>query len=492
MFYLNGIFGWLLRFFSIALFATGASALDIGGAGDGANLGDGGDGGEGDDLDAGDGGGDGAGDGEGGDGDADLEADGQGQRQTEEQRRAAAQEARLDADSKSLLKELKESGDPKKIKLADRIRRSMFAAGEWSRIMPGGIRQAREMKTAFDEVGGADGIRVIQEERQSLNDELQQIDQAWEQADPKFIENLAEENPETFSKMAPVILENWRKVDKEGYNYTTARIFHNTLNSSGVLGVVQQLWALAQANKAQPGMAGIIEGLSQIGQFTENIRELANNQPALRTDQGLKRLQGERKKFDDDRFTAFKQDLHQNNLRNLEGALNKHLGKFLKVKNVDFRQLQARDPETFKAMVREAESRLTTALNNDRAFQQTKDRLLSNRDRAGVLRLYQQKFDYLLADAAGPKIARAVANIFFRGKANGKPGAGQGGGAARTRTNAGTNGNGDNGGGGNDKTVTRLNARPDASQIDYTRTKDEDIMNGRAYLKGKKGIHAWR
>lgn len=493
-FYSNRLLGWLMSWLCpMLMFAAGSSAIAGAGEGEGGGAGAGefeGGGGEGEDFEGGEGSEfEGGGEGEE---DLDLGDGGERNQQTAAQRQAAAQERALPADVRKLIADMKASNDPKQIKMAETIRKSVFASQAWGRVFPQGIRQAREMRQAFEEVGGADGIRAIQEEKQGLSDELQSIDSSWERGDPEFIQGLAEENPEAFAKAAPVVLENWRKVDQAGYNYTTARIFQNTMASHGLFNVLSQLWGLADANKAQPGMAGILAGLEKFAEFTEMIRELASNQPALRADAGLKKLKDREKEFEDSRFKAFKQDVHRQNLRNLESALTLHLGKFLKVKNIDFRGLQTRDPETFKAMLREAESRLTDQLAKDRGFQQQKDRLLQSRDERGVLRLYQQKFAYLLADAAGPKIARQVANIFFRGKVNSttetrrRGGDQNRGGADRNR------GNGNNGGGGDNKTVVRVSSRPEPGQIDYSRTTDSMIMDGRCYLRGKKEIHAWR
>lgn len=493
----KGIFGWLTSwlFSACMLFAAADTALTGGdGAGDMAGAGDGG-------GDEGGGGGEGdrgAFGGEGG-GDGDLQddlGDGQGaggQQQTREQQLAAKQEAALGPEAKKLLTDLKASGDAKQIKLADSIRRALFADREWKNVMPGGIRQAREMRQVFEEVGGADGIRAIQEETTGLRDELQSIDRSWEEADPQFIAGLAEESPEAFAKAAPLVLEQWRKIDKEGYNYTAARIFHNTMSNAGVLNMVSQLWNLANANKAAPGMAGIIEGLQMIGNWAEGIRELAANQPDQKTDLGMKRLNAERSRFQEERDKAFKQEIHGSNIRHLETALVRDLGKFLAQRKIDIRQLRARDRDTFTAMVREAESQLTETLKKDRGFQSQKDRLMQSRDAAAVTRLYQQKIDYLLSAPEGPKIARRVANIFYRGATATNNNAG----AAR-RSNAGGNsqrqagGGANQGGGGGGTGTVRLSARPDPGTIDYNRTTDTMILDGKGYLKGKKELHQWK
>jgi hypothetical protein len=246
--------------------------------------------------------------------------------------------------------------------------------------------------------------------------------------------------------------------------------------------------SLAQANKAQAGMPGVIEGLNSLLQWADGIAQLASQQPERKPDREREKLKQREQEFDQKQFTAFKQDVGRDVKSHLEQGILREVGKLLRARGVNLQQLRIRDKERFESMVAEADRRLTAALNGDRGFQQQKDRLVATRDKARVLRFYQQKIDYLLADARGPRVAKKVADVFFRGV---KPAArpnqngGQGNGQQRREQSAG----GGNGGGGN--RIERVSAAPQPGEIDYRKTNDDMILEGQAWLKNGKHV-AWR
>lgn len=496
-FHVTGIWGWLLKpLLALCMlgFAAGGTVLggDMGGGGLGLDDGGGGEGGEGGEFEGGEGEGSFAG-GEGGEEDIDLEDGGQqdqGRQLTPQQRADAAREKALPANVKKALAAVRETD----AKAADILRRAMFGNQAWTRVFPEGIRQARELATAFEEVGGAEGIRGLQDEVQSLQGELDQVDTQWKEGKPEFFAGLAEEDPEAFARNVPLALAQLNKSDKESYNAVTGRIFWNTLQGWGALETQAQLWNLANMNKTAPGMAGIIEGLQHFAQIFQTVRELAANQPERKPDKAMEKLKQRETDFERKQAEGFKKEVHGDIKRHLETGIVREVGKLLKARGVNIQTLRFKEKDRFEALVAEADRRLAAAINGDRKWLETKDRLMGTRDRERVLRLYQQKIDSLLQ---GPKgIAKAVTNVFFRGVKPGPRQNGQGG-QQQNRNTAGDGGatresrGGGNGGGGNNDREVRVGKSPEGHEIDRNRTSDEMILDGHAYLKGGKHVR-WR
>lgn len=499
-FHLNGILGWLLKpLMALCMlgFAAGSTALggDMGGGGlgldDGGGDGEGGDGeggefGDGSEQDGSD-----AGEIEEGDGATHREDGNQATRLSAQQRADQAREKALPANVKKALAAVKET-DPK---AADVIRRAVFAQQAWQQVMPGGIRQAREMAQAFEEVGGVEGIQTLRDETQSLQAELDGVDEKWTAADPEFFATLAENDPEAFSRALPVIVEQFLKSDPQGYSSLMGRIFYNTMASKGVVRKLEALLHHANANKATAGMAPLVQGLDELLGWTDSIQQLGQQQPERKPDKGLAKLKEKETAFERKQAEAFKGEVGRDIKTHLETGIMREVGNLLKTRNVNLAQLKLKDPERFMAMVAEADRQLTQAFNKDKPFHQQKDRLMQTKDKERVLRLYQQKINYLLADPNGPKIAKKVANIFYRGAAAPTVRTGQGGGdrgQQGDRQQQGDRGQRRQDGGNRENTqVVRVASRPDPSTIDYSRTTDDMILDGQAVLKGGKKVQ-WR
>lgn len=500
-FHLSGIWGWLLKpLMALCLlgFAAGGTALggDTGGGGlglddgggDGGDLGESGDGEEGGGFGDGD-----LGNGEDGGGDQGDEADGtldrNRQQLTPQQRADAAREARLPANVKKALAGIKET-DPK---AAQALRSAVFASHAWAQVMPGGIRQAREMATAFEEVGGVEGIQTLRDETQNLQSELDNVDTQWKAGDPNFFATLAENDPEAFVKAAPVVLEQLMKTDAPAYSALMGRIFYNTMTQKGVVRTMESLLNHANANKATAGMAPIIESLTALLNWSDQIRDLAQTQPERKPDKGLAKLKEKETAFEAKQTAAFKGEVGRDIKTHLENGIMREVGKLLKARNVNLAQLKLKDKERFMAMVAEADRQLTQEFNKDKAFHAQKDRLMPTRDKERVLRLYQQKIDYMLSDARGPRIAKKVANIFYRGAAPARTGERQGGNQGdRQRFEGERSQQRQNNGDRQNTQVQRVAARPDPSTIDYSRTTDDMILDGQAVLKGSGKKVQWR
>jgi hypothetical protein len=500
-FHVTGILGWLLKpLFALCMlgFAAGGTALG-GDSGGGLGLDDGGgdEGAGGGEFDGGGDEGDGGGSEEDlGESDEGLEehgGDNTGQRSqlTPQQKADAAREKALSPEVRKALKTIAETDS----KAAAKLRSAVFASQAWAQVMPGGIRQAREMATAFEEVGGVEGIQTLRDETQTLQAELDGVDEKWTAADPQFFATLAENDPDAFVRAAPVVVEQLLKTDPAAYSSLMGRIFHNTMTQKGVVRTLEALLHHANANKATAGMAPVVQQIEALLNWTDSIRDLAQSQPERKPDKGLAKLKEKETAFEAKQATAFKGEVGREIKTHLEGGIMREVGKLLKARNVNLAQLKVKDKERFMAMVAEADRQLAQEFSKDKAFHAQKDRLMQTRDKERVMRLYQQKIDYLLADARGPRIAKKVANIFYRGAAP-APRTGAQGGQDRQqgeRQNQGDRGQRRDAGGDRQNTqVQRVGARPDPSTIDYSRTTDDMILDGQAVLKGSGKKVQWR
>ena len=122
-------------------------------------------------------------------------------------------------------KELIASNDPNKVQLAKAVKDLFFQNKALRDKFPGGVKEVEERLAAFDKYGAPEQLEALQADAKTLED----IDTKWQAGDPRFIDELAELNAESFKKLMPVGLNKFAQVDPEGYQRVMSGILSSTL-----------------------------------------------------------------------------------------------------------------------------------------------------------------------------------------------------------------------------------------------------------------------
>lgn len=125
-------------------------------------------------------------------------------------------------------KELQASKDPAKIAIAKAVKDLFFQNKAVRDKFPGGVAEIEAMKASYEALGTPEQIESIQADAKILED----IDTKWQAGDPRFIDELADLNAESFKKLMPVGLNKFSQVDPEGYQRVMSGIIHDTLISA--------------------------------------------------------------------------------------------------------------------------------------------------------------------------------------------------------------------------------------------------------------------
>lgn len=380
----------------------------------------------------------------------------------------------IPAEVKKLLADLKTTNP----KLAATLKGQLFENQAWKQAFPGGLKEARAIKTTLDNYGGAEAIAELQNGHAAITQQLEEIDAKVAAGDPEYIASIFKQFPEGASKMMPSALENFRAADPDGYNFTMGRVVYNTA-AAGLIPAAKALQTALQAKND----AGVNQAFGEIVDWINGIQALASKQPQKTVDPERQKLDADRQQFETERREAFKADVGANIKTHMETAIESELGKHLKLRGIDIKVLRKNDPDAFESLFTDVDRRIASGIKADKKFLDAKDALMSSGNKAQVLKHYRAKIDSLIVDAA-----KKTDKVFYSA-GGGK----QQNNAARVGAN---NARKDLSGGGSPG--PQLGARPEQGTIDWQRvpagykTVESAILDGKAYVKGRKDLVNWR
>ena len=164
---------------------------------------------------------------------------------------------------RDLHKKLMASQDPNDHGTAKVVKELFFNNKILIDAFPGGAPEAIKLKEAYEQLGTPEQIQAIREDAATLEG----IDTKWQAADPRFIDELADLNVESFKKLMPVGLNKFAQVDPEGYQRVMSGILSSTL-AQAKMG--DQLYLISR--ELQRGDKD--EALKLIGQIQQWMGEL--------------------------------------------------------------------------------------------------------------------------------------------------------------------------------------------------------------------------
>lgn len=273
----------------------------------------------------------------------------------------------------------------------------LFRERAFRQEFPGGIAEAKQLKASLSELGEG-GIEAIKSERAEWN----QIDEAYNAADPRFIDIMVDANPESFNKLAPSLIEKFAQTDGEGYQRHMAGIMVATMQSANVLGTLNfasRLLAKGDAEGAAAELKAITDWIGGIDQIAKSQPKAPEKAPEL--DQRAQQLQKQ-----EDELWANQTAVEINGFKS--SAIKKELAQYIKGQQLD--------DDTAEALEERALKNVNALLMADPKFMPTFKAYCDNKDTDGVTKYMKSRLQELLPSKNGkPGPVEKAYKLFFRG-----------------------------------------------------------------------------
>jgi len=366
--------------------------------------------------------------------------DGQQQQETEGDGRA------MPAALKSFLKELQQT-NPREAK---RIRGDFYALQQIRATYPGGMKDIQRVAQIAEQVGGEEGVAAIEAERQ----EWSALDEQFSSGDPKFVDNISEQDPEAFKQLVPHAISKFAALDPEGYSHLMAGIVVNTVRDMAT----KMYQALAGKDESKP----LAEELAK---WFNGLDELARTKPVAKVDPEREKLSKEKQDWENQKAQDFHNSVTNEmrlfNSRQIDSDLDAQLTKAGR----NAAGFKKQNTESYEILRRNCNEAIQGILSKDKTFMQQYAAVLQTGDKQKSLQLAQSKIRMV-----SPEAVKRTLRAFLAFGGTPKP---------AVPTN----------GSGNGKALTaevQLNKMPDNKDIDWSRTTSKMVMDGKAFLKTRK------
>lgn len=313
------------------------------------------------------------------------------QPQTEAEK-ATSQKPVYDQESKKLDPEVKAELDKlreTKPVLAARIRNSLAQGEALRAVLPGGVKEAQQLKSTFEDLGGEEGIQEIR----TYNQEFDALRASYNEANPAFIEEMIKSNEDSFLKLAPSVFDKFYQMDQDGYSAYVSKVFFADMKENDVL---FHMTLLARSAAAQDPSAK--ESLDAINAYIARIK--GNAQKPVNTPRQPKaqdtrevELNAEKMRFEAQKYQDFEA---QETDRTFQSSLSKLVGD---------RKVSAEDQATIKELFR---AKMRLQLGTVQRFQENRTKYFNARDSNAHQRYIRSTFSDLVPKAVKYAVERTL------------------------------------------------------------------------------------
>lgn len=345
---------------------------------------------------------------------------------------------------------------------AARALRDLYHQQEaFKKEFPGGLKEVQALKTTFEEIGGSEGIQAIQAERQ----EWQDTDSKLAAGDASVLDRIIKLSPEGFTKLVPGALDKLAATDRDVYNHTLAGPFVATLDSwqlPATLDTLIENLSQVVGENNQPLLAREVQALQKLAAQVKGVKDLANKVPTKSVDPERQKLEEDRKQFQQEKQSAFRKEVDAETQKYAAAKYDALIAEESKAGI----GIPEKGTRSYANMLKEIDGEMAREMAKRPGLLQK----LNSYDATGKK---QELVTYLNSEfeKVAPKVVQRVAKEWMSPNKTAIPAKKQ-----VASTNTGT---------------TKLKEPPTPDQIDWSKTKREDTMNGRAYLKGRTGLHTW-
>lgn len=252
------------------------------------------------------------------------------------------------------------------------------------------VEEARNIRAQLDTIGGLEGLANMQETLASI----EETDALLDAGDPAVLDQIIEDSPDGFKKLAPHYLQRLSKLDPEAFGRTLHPYFVNTLIDANFPNVLNALASLVQD---KPEAATVVKNIREWFDGQKNLSD------RLRTDTispEREALNAERAELEKGRRADM-----ENKIGSEVGAhIRSELGSRLKPYAAS---LNALAPAVRNAVAREAISELARALEADAVGKKQTEAMMAVR-KPDVARIvsYNKSRVSSLADSVIAKIVK--------------------------------------------------------------------------------------
>lgn len=364
------------------------------------------------------------------------------------------------AEVRTHLAELRAAG---KAQVADKIANSFAKNALWYKEFNGGVKEARELKQVFTDLGGKEGIKDYATDKAQWN----QIDEHYLKGDAALVDGLAQKNPEAFSKLAENALVKWGTTDPASYDHALSGVLTRTIEGSGMMNALYLARELMSLGKTEEAAKKI----EAIENWAKGIDKISKTPPAKKAPPAA----AQPNDFEARDKSLFDREVGAEVDPNVEGMMNKEVMAISGGKGI---------PEGQRAAFRrEIKAEIRAMADKDERYTSNFARYEAAKDKTGLIKLVNGKYAEVMNAAV-----KSVYNRWYRTSAlGGKKPAASAPGAKPAVPGA--------------KPVegwTKVQARPNPDEVNRSRvggTTDDMIMRGdgkgmrhQAILKSGKKI----
>jgi hypothetical protein len=196
---------------------------------------------------------------------------------------------------KEALRALKETNPA----AAKALNEAFFQRKEFLRDFPEGLASVRQLKTAFDAVGGPDGFAQLQQKSGLLDT----IDNDIAEGNPKVLDDIIKDAPDGFKKLVPEIVSRLESLDPKAYGDAMRPHFVRTLEAAGLDDVIEGVGAALQAGDG-PAIQTIVANLQKwYAGLKQQVQKTSSVDPERQ------KFEMERTKFGEERENSYRADI---------------------------------------------------------------------------------------------------------------------------------------------------------------------------------------
>jgi hypothetical protein len=274
--------------------------------------------------------------------------------------------------------------------LSKELRDLWFANRALKEEFPGGLQEIRQLRESVQEFGGIEGIKELKQANDVWND----IDEQWIQGDPTFADRLAEANPQSFSAIAPRFIDNYSRVDPEGYQRVFGRILAATLRDAEIGNALY----LAKQNLALKNTEEAGRLLGEVEQWIGGINELAKQAP--KAPAKAPELDRREQSLNEREQKLFRESVAREFRSSVGSSIQSEIKQVLKGK--------ALDQDRMGVFTRLVDEEIAKLVDGDKSIKQTIERYEAAGDSQGVIKFVNSRVKPLV-----PKAVDKVYKLLF-------------------------------------------------------------------------------
>ena len=353
----------------------------------------------------------------------------------------------MPAKFKEYLKQL-HATDPR---LAKQLRGDFYALQQIRASYPGGMKDIQRVAQIAEKIGGEEGLQALEAERAEWN----ALDEQFTAGDPKFVENISEQDPNAFKQLVPHAIAKYAALDPDGYSHLMAGVVVGTVKD-----IATKMYnALASKDDTKP----LAEELAT---WFNGIDQLARNKPVAKVDPEREKLTKEREAWETQKAQEF-HDSVTNEMRTFNSKqIDTDLDAQLTKSGRNAQGFKKQNAESYEILRRNCNEAIQEMLGKDNAFVQQHKALLMSGDKAKVLQFTQAKIRQV-----SPEAVKRTLRAFLAFGGAPKPPAPTNGNGAKPAVQE-----------------VQLGKMPSNEEIDWSRTTAKMVMDGKAFLKTRKEL----